>query len=335
MAYQKGTAANFADLFSQFISFMTTNADLVAASQAWELVFRSAPTSWTGKVTTSVQREHAVLKGPGLAGEDEIYAGITSFGDSALDYYNWRISGMTGFNTQGLIDSYPTLDSAMAGGSPLAVGALLWNQSMPYWFFANGRRFWVVVKVSTLYTSFGAGFILPSVNPGQYPYPLAIWGGYPDSVDRWSSTQDYHRGISNPANQSMFLRQPSGRWADFYGDNVYSTSYVADGSKRRILPCGAGKWGRELSSPATSNYSWNLVYRMRDAPGGVFNLLPLTLMSSGTEGNAIYGEADGAYFVPVLNNGSEDEITINGTKHIVFQSAFRTGSPYLFALRAD
>lgn len=328
MAYAKGTAANFADLFNKFVDFMANDPALVAAGQNAEIFFRSKPASWTGKIATSVQREHVVLKMPGLAGEDEIFTAITSYGDTALDYYNWAIKGATGFNQGGLIADYANLDTGLVSASP-AVGALLWNQAIPYWFFATGRRFWVVCKISTIYTSFGAGFILPATNPKNYPYPHAIWSGYPNRSDRWSSNEDYHRGITTPSHQSMFLRQPSGRWADFYADSLSPSagnSLVPGGQYRRVLPLG---------SAAVSGESLDTTRLQRDSPGGTFPLKPITLVSFHTESTAIYGEADGLYFVPVLNNGSEDEVVINGVRHVVFQSAFRTGSPYLFALRVD
>lgn len=325
MAYSKGTATNFADLLNKLVTFLTTDSSLVAAGQAATLAFRSAPSTWSGKGTTSVQREHVVFKQPGLAGEDEIYTSITSLGDTALDYYNWRIQGSSGFNSGGLGDNYANLDQGLISASP-AVGALLWNQAMPYWFFATGRRWWVVVKVSTLYTSFGAGFILPSVSPSEYPYPLAVWAGYPDSTDRWSSTQTYHRGITSPCYQSMFLRQPAGRWADFYADQVYTTSLVAGGADRRVLPLGVAR---------TNTQGYTNLVNVRDSPGGVYPLIPITLVSYDSEGYNTYGEADGLFWVPTLNNGAEDEIVVDGITYITFQSAFRTGSPFLFALRVD
>ena len=41
---------------------------------------------------------------------------------------------------------------------------------MPYWFIANGRRFIVIVRVSSVYQSAYAGFILPYHLPNTF-YP--------------------------------------------------------------------------------------------------------------------------------------------------------------------
>lgn len=325
MAFEKGTASNFADLFDKFVSFLTTNPDLVAKGQAHELVFRSKPTGWDGRVTTSVQREHAVFKGPGLAGEDEIFTSITTHGDTALDYYNWGIAGCTGFKPTALGQNYANLRNGMTGPSTY-VGCLLWNQPMPYWFFANGRRWWVVVKVSTIYSSCGAGFILPSVAPSEFPYPLAVFGSYPDSTDRWSSTANSHRGLTSPYNRQCYLRTPNGSWADWYS-NGYTNWEVNDPSNRRLLPVGV-----DMSE---SNQRYYNVVNMRDSPGAKFPLIPVTFISLGSFGQANYGEADGLFFIPTLNNGAEDTIVRDGVTYYIFQSAFRSGSPYLFALRAD
>lgn len=325
MAFQKGTATNFADLFDKLVTFLTSHPDLVSKGQAHELVFRSKPAGWDDKVSTSVQREHAVFKGPGLTGEDEIYTSITTHGDTALDYYNWAIAGCTGFKPSALAPNYKNLRNGMTGPSSY-VGCLLWDQAMPYWFFANGRRWWVVVKVSTIYSSCGAGFILPSVAPSEFPYPLAVFGSYPDSTDRWSSNAEYHRGLTSPANRQCYLRTPTGAWADWY-TNAINGYDVADPSNRRLLPLGVDS--------NSSSTRWNRVVALRDSPGNKFPLFPITFISLGTFGQANYGEADGLFFCPTLNNGSEDTIVRDGITYYIFQSAFRSGSPYLFALRAD
>ncbi|MEI1022663.1 hypothetical protein VUS49_35925, partial [Pseudomonas aeruginosa] len=75
------------------------------------------------------------------------------------------------------------------------------------------------VKVSTIYESAGAGFILPPCPPSQYPYPLAVVGSYRgDVATRWSDVSDRHRGISSPYERSCYLRDPAGRWLGFTVD---------------------------------------------------------------------------------------------------------------------
>lgn len=330
MAFAQGNASNFDDLFGKLISFLTGNPALVQAGQAWQLLYRQKPATFDGKVPTNLSREHAVLRSTGLSGEDQIFTAISSFGDTAQDHYNFRLVGASGWTDTALVPGAPWVDQGLLGKSP-PVQALFWNQPMTYWFFANGRRFFAVVKVSTVYTSFGAGFILPAVSPRQYPYPHAVWGSYhmqtTDPV-RWSDTSDRHRGLTTPAYASMFLRQPGGRWADFYGrSNSNGQPAVAGGNLRYVMPCGVQN--------GTAGSANTYLEAMRDTLGGGFPLIPVTLMSLDSEGRATYGEADGLFWVPTQNNGSEDEIVVNGIKYIVFQSVFRTSSPNLFALRAD
>lgn len=144
MATEIGTATNHQNLVERLVQFLTANPDLVAAGQAYEKVFdNTIPASGTAIAVRQV-----TLCAPGLGGTDSIYMGIQSYGDTALDYYNLRLMGGTAFNP-GAIPPGGDYWTAFANYSP-RVQALLWNQPMPYWFFANGRRFWLVVKVSTI-----------------------------------------------------------------------------------------------------------------------------------------------------------------------------------------
>ncbi|HEJ6156553.1 TPA: hypothetical protein SL834_006623, partial [Pseudomonas aeruginosa] len=159
MATEFGTATNHQNLVERLVQFLTANPDLVAAGQAYEKVFdNTLPASGTAIAVRQV-----TLRAPGLGGTDSIFMGIQSYGDTALDYYNVRLMGGTAFNP-GAIPPGGDYWTAFANYSP-RVQLLAWNQPMPYWFFANGRRFWIVVKVSTIYESAGAGFILPPCPP--------------------------------------------------------------------------------------------------------------------------------------------------------------------------
>ncbi len=160
MATEFGTATNHADLVERLVQFLTANTTLVAAGQAYEKVFdNTIPASGT-----AIAIRQVTLRAPGLGGEDSIFMGVQSYGDTALDYYNVRLMGGTAFNP-GALPPGGDFWTAFVNYSP-RVQLLGWNQPMPYWFFANGRRFWIVVKVSTIYESAGAGFILPPCPAG-------------------------------------------------------------------------------------------------------------------------------------------------------------------------
>ncbi|EMG6236810.1 hypothetical protein PRH17_006836, partial [Pseudomonas aeruginosa] len=86
MATEFGTATNHQNLVERLVQFLTANPDLVAAGQAYEMVFdNTIPASGTAIAVRQV-----TLRAPGLGGTDAIYMGIQSYGDTALDYYNLR-----------------------------------------------------------------------------------------------------------------------------------------------------------------------------------------------------------------------------------------------------
>lgn len=334
MAFEKGTATNHKDLLEKLVAFLTTNPALVAAGQQYDVVFdQTMP--FTGQTAVRPDRRHVVFRGRGLSGLDQIYTSVSEVADTAADYYNWSIGAGIGFLPSSLIAGYGDLRGAMIGGCPQNKSALLWDQPMTYWFFANGRRWFMVAKVSTTYASAGAGFILPPCPPAEYRYPCAIWGSADSPTARWSVTTNENWGMTCG---SAWLRDPGGNWAQHRGTN-------GSGSNTHLLlPMGCN--GFNYVSPTGSNsinnqstFTYNAFVEMRNGPDGSFPLWPVTLISTTASGSVTqqntFGEADGLFWVPSLNNGSEDEIVVNGVPHILFQSVFRAGNPYMFALRAN
>ena len=302
MAFEIDTATDWLDLLDRLVTFLTTNADLVAASQNWSLELDQAtPLGWK------------VLKGPGLAGADEIWCSIYAGPYSTPgDYFNWQLRGSLGYE---LLSGVPT----WYGASPSTI-VHLWNDSIPYWFVANGRRFVVVAKVSTVYESLYGGLMLPYASPNQYPYPLFIGGSDYDgaSAARWSSTDNAHRPFADPSryntnnNSGAFLRYPDGTW------NVISN--YTQPEDREIWP------SRDASSDLTRVLGAN--------PDGSYPLLPLVLMAD-TPSNNIFGELDGCFWLPGQDLAAEDVITIAGVDHLAVSSIFRTDWWNYWALRLE
>ena len=329
MAFEKGTATGYSDLLNKLIAFLTTNPDLVAADQQYSVYF-DATGPFTGQTVTQPNRRHVVLKSRGLSGNDEIYTSISEASDTSNDYYNWAINGGTGFVASSLATNYSDMRMGLISPSQSNLYMLLWNQPMTYWFFANGRRWFVVAKVSAQYEAGGAGFILPPCPPSEYPFPLALWGSSVSGTLRWSDTSTNHIGMTNGRPR---LRLPGGAWDAFKGSSYATT----DNTGCILLPTGIAAYVEDISS--TTETGPNTLAMLRDNPDGSFPLIPFTFASYGirsldTSGNNIYGEAEGLFWIPSLNNGSEDEIVIDGVTHYVFQSVNRSGNPYLFALRA-
>lgn len=146
-----------------------------------------------------------ILKGPGLAGTDEIFVGLQAYALPTSDIYNLRVAGFTGFVAGNTFATQP--------GSSGALGVPLWNAQIPYWLVVSGRRIVCVAKVETTYQVFYLGKFLPYATPNQYPYPVvaaAMLGS--DSATRYSDP-----GLSMPfkgARPQLKMRFVDGAWRE-------------------------------------------------------------------------------------------------------------------------
>jgi hypothetical protein len=120
-------------------------------------------------------------KAPGLSGLEEIYVGIRSYQNVALDYYNLSVFAATGF--------VPGNGYAAQPGFSGAKGVPLWNQPIKYWMTCNGQRLVMACKIQNVYESFYLGKFSPYAPPSQFPYPVLV-GGMLDteSATRYSET---------------------------------------------------------------------------------------------------------------------------------------------------
>lgn len=169
MAFESGTATNYRDLLDKVRLFLTTNAALVSAGQAWTQL------RWTSDATS----QELLLRAPGLAGLDEIYCGIRSYQDLAADSFNFACRGYTGYVAGVAFASQP----GASGERHLS----LWNAAIPYWLVANGRRMILAAKVSSRYMWMHLGFITPYARPNQLVYPFLLTGNADLGGYRWSA----------------------------------------------------------------------------------------------------------------------------------------------------
>ena len=306
MAYQTGTATDYRDLLDKLRLFLTTDATLVGLSQNWE------QKRW---VTTSNTQE-LFVRGPGLAGTDNIYIGIRSFESVVNDYYNLGVRGSVGLLIDGSGNYQNGADFHTQPGTSPEVYACAFNTSMPYWFVANGRRFIAIWKVSTTYHGIYCGFPLPYATPAQYPYPLMVCGTGTYSNRRWSVTTGDHRmfhdpgqsGVGNDAN--TYLYYLDGTWQPFAN---YAVGSTADGTGVEINNI----WPKGVTS-------------LRETPDGSYALIPFILNMSTPN---LIGELDGVYWIPGFNTAAEDTMTIASVPYVIFQNIFRTSINSYFALK--
>lgn len=287
MAYESGTATSYTDLLAKLITFLTTNATLVSASQNWTVL--NTTTVGTG------ENSH-LLRGPGLAGADEIHVRLYGSSDAANDKYGIGCQGFVSYNSSLAHGSQP--------GISAFTGMALWNSSIPYWFVANGRRFIVVAKVSTTYSSLYAGFYLPYATPTEFPYPILVSGSHEDATThRWSQSTHDVGGFWDPSDGNAFLRHNDGTWLTFAN---YSDSS-----------------GARNNSTANNFYPYNTDLELRENIDGSYCLLPIVTHSNYSSGN-VYGELDGVFFTTGYGVASEDTVTVGADTYLIVQSVYRT-----------
>lgn len=298
MAVEIGTASGHLDLLDRLVAFLTTNPALVAANQQWTALRNITP-AFDNADGLNGQQE-VVLKGPGLAGVDEFFFGITAFKSDALDYYNWSMKGLVGY--------LGTVGHANQPGQSGSRFLHLWNQPIPYWFIASGRRVIIVAKISTVYQTAYLGAYLPYATPSQYPYPMLCGGSSSFANYRWSSVERMHRAFFDPNQSSLAVYYPDGSW-------LLPANFDPQDSSRPDWPNVGPYNGSDASQR-------DAITRIRDNIDGSYSTLPIRI--STITPPAVLGELDGMYYVSGHNNASENIVQIDGVDHLVVQNTFRT-----------
>lgn len=313
MAYETGTATDHNDLWDKLLAFLTANADLVYDGQEWSV-------AWSKESDLS---QGLVLSGPGLAGTDSVYVGMRMTANVADDAAEIELVGMTG-----VIPSSTSFNDHV-NVSPNSVRLLMRTQAMDYWFSATGRRFVVMVRVSTVYESIYAGLMLPYSTPSQYPYPLFIGGCAPGGGDNgvpgtWRSTKEGHAHYTksvkntNPTNlhdSNAWLISPSGDWLSM-GVNSVSDAIVG--------PAYFGTGFGIERDPTVYNYGYgSILDRVIPAFGDGHVLTPVSLLQQYPTDQS-FGVLDGVYRIGGRGNAPENTVVIDGVTYVVGTNTFRT-----------
>lgn len=341
MAYKHGIATSAVDLWNILIAFLTNNPDLAATGEQWSIV-------WTAP--SGQQKDGIVLKGPGAGGADQILVGINRVDAVAADEQSINIRGMTAIvGTAATIDGHVNVSGT--------VGAFLDAGNMEYWMIANGRRFVLVAKMSTVYSALYGGFFLPYANPISYPYPLMIGGSHNPGWNT-TNTPKPRNWRSQSSLHSHFPYSDWNRESGFGPDNTRATCYYLTVSaqwlaatKSEESPAQSApytfdsfdqngeqdKWpvenstaARNANMPRTSE----MFARIEENVGGGFALNQLTIMTSQPIVETV-GVLDGVYNVPGQNNAVENIVQIDGTDYLVIQNVFRTDVRQYWAMRLN
>lgn len=316
MATVTGTATSHTNFWTTLLSVLTTNASLVSASQQWTQVWSAT--------------DQVVLRGPGLAGQDEVYVGLKRVDDPTNDSYYIQMRGMTG-----IIASATDIGGHIGVSKPVAI--FLDSQPFNYWIVANGRRFVVVLKISTVFQSAYAGLFLPYATPDTYPYPLFIGGTCGENLvspPNWRSVEDAHTQFISPNYRALNTREssawmldPSAQWVRCWNNGVDpGNPKVGVGGEQFYTGMGIAK------DSGISSMGYDTVrQRTRACYGGSFALTPISLVQA-NPADQTYGILDGCYRVPGVGNSSENTVTVSGVNHLVVQNVFRTETGQFWAL---
>jgi hypothetical protein len=304
--------------------FFTFTVTKVMGTEKWEVL------EYTQNFDAA-NNDICYLKGPGSSASDEIYVGIRTVHSDATPYYAWMLSGFTNY-VQGV--SFYSQQGARAGSSVNIPWMLLDDQSMKYWFFANGRRFMGCIRVGTIYAPFYMGFPLVYGVPNSYPYPLVIGGSAAYGTDgRYTTTSERHRGWPDPWMDYRdgyatvgCLMVLSGSWYTF--GNYTSEAYNAVGNNNCVWP------GNHCENTAYPYWSNRIPYLGDPTPDGAHPLFPLILCQDQLEDNII-GEFQGAYFVHGDGVVAEDSISYAGDDFIVFQNTYHAAPHNHFAMKLE
>lgn len=170
----------------------------------------------------------------------------------------------------------------------------LWNSTIPYWFVADGRRCVIVVRVNTRYYIAHLGLLMPYGTPEQYPYPLCVMGNL--------------------------------------GGSYYNSRWSSVTSGRSVYVLRGGTW--------VSTSKWPQAVNIGPSEDPVYPLLPITLYSPLNFNNITqryegfyYGEVDGVFACPGLNNVSENLIQVGGVDHLVIQDGSLTSLTDYWAVK--
>ena len=298
MAWETGSATDEDDLLDKLITFLTTDATLVGLGQEWTVMKDEEPAS----------DRFVYFRGPGLAGNDQIHVNIRRYYSAAGGSYNWEIRGATSYDGGLAFDAQPnTSHESFFALSP---------GTMTYWFFANGRRFIVIAKIGTVFTSMYGGFFLPYALPSEYPYPMFIGAtSYLEYINYSTAgiltsaswKMGYMPSITTPQS-GVKIRTPGGYWLHI---GQGTPSGVSATLVARLWPY----WSQSISANTDLGQC-----DLTKNPDNTYTLLPVIIYSDVYDTKDVYGELDGVFHVPGTDLNSEDTITILADVYLAFQN---------------
>lgn len=306
MALTTGTATDYHDLLDKLRLWLTGTA-------GWTQLAWTAPASLTDTATLWV-------RGPGAGPDRQVFVGIQSRNDTTQPAYGWAVRGAIGYDSG--------LGFGQQQGSSNEVFFNTWQNSIPYWFYANDRRFIVVAKVSTVYVPMYAGFMLPFALPSEYPFPLYIAGNY-QSLKPADYTNSANRFLTDPGTGSAFYRRrTSSSWHPVWHHLASgSDTYLEEGNHTTrgfLWPMAVPR----NNSNAGDDWSMHGFTWLRPNINGEMPIWQSHLIDFGSQ--VLAGALDGVFATPGFDRASEQVVTAGGRTFRLFQNIYRsTGRDFM------
>gem|GEM_PF-7025377 len=286
-----------------------------------------------------------MLKGPGLAAQDEIYVSLWLQESQTLLRAMLHIQGHNGVlpdnvTYEGHINS--------SGVKQLPLGL----STVGYWFVASGRRFYIGLKTGMTYGLGGGGLYIPYASPAGHPYPAFVGGTTTAGISSvgLETTGTNHAFFTDPAAGQLAAQGPTGTWLNFDNGNADDDYETGTGGARtfpynisaqpRHITSGGGLatppgWGGGLGSRSWGMLTEVFVRAQVPLLGGSYLLTPITLNSMASNAPGVYGILDGIFFIPGVGVSAEDTVTIGGDTYLILPNVYRTANQNFIALKLE
>ncbi len=252
-----------------------------------------AGTTATGTPAEVRNSTEVIWKAPGLSASEELYMGVKTYQLVSADFYNWAVSGFTGYVSSNNFETQP--------GTSGMVGTPLWNQAIPYWFVGNGQGVVVIAKIQNVYNSVVMGKMLPYATPAQWPYPMIIGG-------------------------ALTVAQK-----DFRYDNTAYVNWFKGNRENFKMRHVDGTWHTPQVLVQEETISIRNTITSSATADGYYGLHSLVLSELSPPN--VFGDVDNLYMISGFNNAVENTVVVGGVTYVVFRDATRTGFKDYVALK--
>lgn len=298
MAFITGTATDYHDLLDDLRAWLV-------GTVGWTQLAYTAPASITDQA-------ELYLRGPGAGAGRQVFVNIQTFSNVPNAAYGWKIRGATAYDVSLGFDAQENVSPEIFYNT--------WQFSMPYWFYANDRRFIVVARVSSSDVSCYCGFFLPFATPDEYAQPLYVGANYP-ILEQHDIENTRNRMIADPGSDTAyFLTRGGSTWRGVTNHLNATTAISIQGGERSVL--WPFRTPRADSNPDDNDWNNNGISDLRPNLNGELPLWTVHIINP--EDRILMGALDGVYAAPGFNRTSQQVLTQGGQTFRIFQNIFRT-----------